>query len=613
MRYFVCLIVFLCFSGCLYSQTLEDLETKSFYYDVNNYSLTPESMLLLAEFVEEVKLNPIEIVEIIGYVEKHGSETYNKIKSKRRMSSIKGVIDSAIVIHQYKPENIDYPPSFLYSYSDGYNWRRVDITFRKMPERLILPITTNQKINTTDQIQDINNNTSPNAIDNESKIDPTITNVTGEKIEDLVKNTDKSIITTPEKIDEKISNPEKNKIIEAVKLAEEIEIQKLNNNIIILDSTQKDLNLNLKPDETGKISTIGKSQEDIDKMVIREKSRESNGNRKTAHPEVGVRLSKIDVSNMDNSVVLINLNIQFIGDAPIINSSSISEMDDLVRFLQKNNSIDAFIRGHVCCGDEMPLSKKRAKTVYLELIRRGINPDRLRFQGFSNTIPAVSPEKTDLDRSKNRRVDVMFSKTSRSNDPIIPITQINDTNSNDVNAIFSTDVNIPLEMDKNGSIEYKTSGKTQDQIDQMLVREKSSLKPKKDLQDMQAKLANINIENLTSSVSLVILALQFNDVDPILDETSLKEMDDLFNFLNQNNQIHAFIRGHVCCGDNLKLSKKRAKYVYQELIKRGVNPDRLRYQGFSNTLLLVNPERTEADRTKNKRVDIIFSITTKVN
>ena len=106
MRYFVCFIVFLCLSGCLYSQTLEDLETKSFYYDVNNYSLTPESMLLLAEFVEEVKLNPIEIVEIIGYVEKHGSETYNKIKSKRRMSSIKGVIDSAIVIHQYKPENI---------------------------------------------------------------------------------------------------------------------------------------------------------------------------------------------------------------------------------------------------------------------------------------------------------------------------------------------------------------------------------------------------------------------------------------------------------------------------------------------------------------------------
>ena len=80
-----------------------------------------------------------------------------------------------------------------------------------------------------------------------------------------------------------------------------------------------------------------------------------------------------------------------------------------------------------------------------------------------------------------------------------------------------------------------------------------------------------------------------------------------------SKKLYAFVRGHFFCADNLKLSKKRAKYVYQELIKRGINQDRLRYQGFSNTLLLVNPERTEADRTKNKRVDIIFSVTPKVN
>ena len=87
MRYFFYFIVSLCFSECLFSQTIENLETKSFYYDVNNYSLTPESMLLLAEFVEEIKLYPIEIVEIIGYVEKHGSETYN-IKKLLRLLKI---------------------------------------------------------------------------------------------------------------------------------------------------------------------------------------------------------------------------------------------------------------------------------------------------------------------------------------------------------------------------------------------------------------------------------------------------------------------------------------------------------------------------------------------
>lgn len=590
MRYFFCLAVMgsIMFTTCVFSQTQERLQTKSFYYDVDNFSLTPESMVLLAEFVEEIKLQPIEIVEIIGYVEKHGSDTYNKIRSKRRMSSIKGVIDSAIVIHQYKPENLEYPPSFLYSYTDGYNWRRVDITFIILPPKITLPTSTDQKL------------TSSNIIEEKVKSEDKIAVNNTVKIEDKLKVENKIVINDPVKIDNK------------VKIDDKLEIEKLKNNSIVLDSTQKGLNTNLKPQETGKISTLGKSQEQIDRMVIREKSTESNGSRKTTHPDVSLRLSQIDVSDMDDAVVLINLNIQFEGDAPIINSSSINEMDDLVKFLQKNNSIDAFIRGHVCCGDEMPLSKKRAKTVYLELIRRGISASRLRYQGFSNTIPAVSPEKTDLDRSKNRRVDVMFSKTNRNNDPIIPLSQIEDTTSR--GAIFSSDVNIPLVMDKNGRVEYNTNGKTQDQIDQMLVREKSSGKTsKKEFQDLEAKLASINIENLSNSVSLVILGLQFNDTDPILDESSKKEMDDLFNFLNQNKQIHAFIRGHVCCGDNLKLSKKRAKYVYESLIKRGIEPSRLRYQGFSNTLLLVNPERTEADRTKNKRVDVIFSVNPKMN
>ena len=84
-------------------------------------------------------------------------------------------------------------------------------------------------------------------------------------------------------------------------------------------------------------------------------------------------------------------------------------------------------------------------------------------------------------------------------------------------------------------------------------------------------------------------------------------MKDLFNFLYYNPAVDAFIRGHVCCGDEMALSRKRAKHVYKELIKRGISEDRLRYQGFSNSLLLVNPERSEADRRMNRRVDIILS------
>ncbi len=62
-----------------------------------------------------------------------------------------------------------------------------------------------------------------------------------------------------------------------------------------------------------------------------------------------------------------------------------------------------------------------------------------------------------------------------------------------------------------------------------------------------------------------------------------------------SKKLYAFVRGHFFCADNLKLSKKRAKYVYQELIKMGINQDRLSYQRSINTLLLINPESNESD------------------
>jgi outer membrane protein OmpA-like peptidoglycan-associated protein len=555
----------------LSAQTADKLQTKSFYYDVDNFSLTSESMGVLAEFVEEIKKKPIEIIEIIGYTEKLGSPIYNQIRSKKRMNSIKSSIDTAMIIHQYKPTNMDYPPSFLYSYEDGYNWRKVDITYKYR----------------------IAAGASPNFIVSEKKENLKRTDSQENKITTTFEN-----FKTPEEIAIEKYNS---------KLAA-LEAENIKNNIVEIEEKQADLSPHLRPEETGQISTLGKTQDEIDHMVIREKSSVSDGSKEFTHPNVGLRLSKIDVATMDNTIILINLNLQFDGDAPVVNNSSIQEIEDLVKFLKENYAIDAFIRGHVCCGDQMPLSKKRAKTVYNELIRRGISEERLRHQGFSNSIPAVFPEKTERDRAKNRRVDVIFSKTTRSNTPPPTVEEEKpDAREN----VFSTErTQLAVTVNGNENIELKTEGLSQDQIDNLLVTEKATTKhtSKKDNLDMESKLKNIDLSNLSHSVSLVILGLEFDNLDPILTEQSVKEIDDIYTFMNQNQQVQAFIRGHVCCGDNMKLSKKRAKYVWSELVKRGINSDRMRYQGFSNSLLLVNPEKNESDRAKNRRVDIIFSV-----
>jgi outer membrane protein OmpA-like peptidoglycan-associated protein len=55
---------------------------------------------------------------------------------------------------------------------------------------------------------------------------------------------------------------------------------------------------------------------------------------------------------------------------------------------------------------------------------------------------------------------------------------------------------------------------------------------------------------------------------------------------------------------NQDLSERRAQSVANYLSTRGVNRVRMATQGFGETQLLISPERTEADRQANRRVEI---------
>jgi outer membrane protein OmpA-like peptidoglycan-associated protein len=116
----------------------------------------------------------------------------------------------------------------------------------------------------------------------------------------------------------------------------------------------------------------------------------------------------IDSLEVENSEPIV-LNINFMPGMDVLLENSYPEIENLYQFLRGNENVFAFIRGHVCCADDYPLSSARAYVVYTALVNRGISPSRLKFQGFSNTIPAVSPEIIEEHRIKNRRVDVIFS------------------------------------------------------------------------------------------------------------------------------------------------------------------------------------------------------------
>jgi flagellar motor protein MotB len=52
----------------------------------------------------------------------------------------------------------------------------------------------------------------------------------------------------------------------------------------------------------------------------------------------------------------------------------------------------------------------------------------------------------------------------------------------------------------------------------------------------------------------------------------------------------------------------RAKTVYKRLIQLGVKKNRLSFVGRSNLEPIIFPEKTNADRQKNRRVDVKFSL-----
>lgn len=97
--------------------------------------------------------------------------------------------------------------------------------------------------------------------------------------------------------------------------------------------------------------------------------------------------------------------------------ASMIALEGLYETLNTNPSIRIEIQGHICChkppGDGMDidtrkreLSVNRAKYVWLFLVEKGIDPDRMQYKGFASTQPKVWPEMGPADQNANRRVEI---------------------------------------------------------------------------------------------------------------------------------------------------------------------------------------------------------------
>jgi outer membrane protein OmpA-like peptidoglycan-associated protein len=128
---------------------------------------------------------------------------------------------------------------------------------------------------------------------------------------------------------------------------------------------------------------------------------------KIEKPHSSDSLHEIVNLNIGERFILKNMN--FNPGSDILLNESLPTLRKLLTILLENTSLKIRIEGHICCDNgNADVSTKRAKKIYDYLVQNGVSSVRLSYIGLGNNYPLVSPEVTEDDRIKNRRVEILI-------------------------------------------------------------------------------------------------------------------------------------------------------------------------------------------------------------
>ncbi|RYD57956.1 MAG: hypothetical protein EOP56_06695 [Sphingobacteriales bacterium] len=127
-------------------------------------------------------------------------------------------------------------------------------------------------------------------------------------------------------------------------------------------------------------------------------------------------------------------------------------------------------------------------------------------------------------------------------------------------------------------------------------------------------LSKIDISTLKPGETIILDNLYFIPGRHIIREESVSVLQNLRSTLEANSDLNIQIEGHVCCVTaidamdedtfELALSVNRAKFIYQFLVRNGIDRERLKFKGFGRSRPLVQVERSAEDEDRNRRVEI---------
>ncbi len=143
----------------------------------------------------------------------------------------------------------------------------------------------------------------------------------------------------------------------------------------------------------------------------------------------------------------------------------------------------------------------------------------------------------------------------------------------------------------------------------------ASAKPRRDSANKWNATGIDDIKNMKAGSTLLLKNVYFPADRHVIKPESKETLEKLYIVLRDNPTLKISIEGHVCCikdaPDALDidtyeptLSLNRARAIYNYLVERGIDPNRLKYAGFGRRRPVIEDEKTEQDAEKNRRVEI---------
>jgi len=261
-------------------------------------------------------------------------------------------------------------------------------------------------------------------------------------------------------------------------------------------------------------------------------------------------------------------------DKTELQSNQLSLLDSLAALLNRSKKTKFSIYGYADYLGTNPhnidLSVTRAQKVKQYLVTKGIDSNRVIECSGKGALTAYSTNKRNKGVPEHRRVDVIVG--------------------------------------------WMVGKKKQ------TVPDKSNIsgKPPKDNNTVEIppNLSTLNPQKIKKGDKILLDNLNFEGGKHTLHPSSYLTLNKLVAIMKKYPNLSIEIQGHICCDSvnvdgydlgtgQFDLSLARAHFVYQALVQSGIEASRMSYKGFGGKQRLIKNEITEADRLRNRRVEIM--------